>query len=179
MARGGYRKPNNPAPVSGPGKFSRRTDGKIIEPDMDTARGAQYGDRKASIDAQRIAKTAVGAGAHVSSPRQMSGSAPVRGKLPPWLTNTPDTNPAEPTTAGLGMGPGPGSEALDAGVPTDDMREKVLQFWAETYGNQDAIAALAQLRAEQADASGPAAPVMAPEEGLEALPEEAPGTAAL
>jgi len=27
MPRGGYRKPGNPAPVSGPGKLSRRTDG--------------------------------------------------------------------------------------------------------------------------------------------------------
>lgn len=31
MPRGGYRQPNNPAPVSGPGMLSKRTDGGAID----------------------------------------------------------------------------------------------------------------------------------------------------
>jgi hypothetical protein len=31
MPRGGYRQPNNPAPVSGPGMLSKRTDGGATE----------------------------------------------------------------------------------------------------------------------------------------------------
>jgi len=31
MPRGGYRQPNNPAPVSGPGALSQRTDGGATE----------------------------------------------------------------------------------------------------------------------------------------------------
>ena len=29
--QGGYRKPGTPAPVSGPGALSRRTDGRVAE----------------------------------------------------------------------------------------------------------------------------------------------------
>lgn len=151
MPRGGYQKPSNPAPVSGPGKFSKRTDGKITSPDIDTERGLQYGDRSMLEDAQRIAKTAVGAGASVGgAERRLGGTPPTRGKLPPWLTNTPDTNPEEPTTAGLDMGPGPGSEALAAPAPTDDIRDVVMQYIADVYGNEDAVAWLAQRRTDRA-----------------------------
>jgi hypothetical protein len=151
MPRGGYQPPRKPAAVSGPGRFSRRTDGKITEPDIDKERGLQYGDRKASIDAQRIAQTAVGAGARVASPaaRRLTGAPSARGGIPPWLLGTPDTNPSQPTTAGLDMGPGPGSEILDAQQPTDDVRQVVLRFLADTYGNKDAIGLLSQIRTEQ------------------------------
>lgn len=150
MPRGGYQKPNNPAPVSGPGKFSRRTDGKVPSPDIDTERGLQYGDRQMLEEAARMSPVAGAQGAPVSG-RAMAGSAPARGGIPPWLLNTPDNAPDEPTTAGLDMGAGPGSEVLDARIPTDDIRVKVLQFLSETYGNQDAAATLAQLRAESSE----------------------------
>jgi hypothetical protein len=42
---GGYRRPANPAPVSGPGQHSRRTDGK--QPVMQGAGNGDYGDEQA------------------------------------------------------------------------------------------------------------------------------------
>lgn len=152
MPRGGYQKPSNPAPVSGPGRFSRRTDGQRIQgPDLDNP-DVQYGDRQMIEDAQRTQKMRGAAGARVPS-RSMGGTPPTRGKLPPWLTQTPDTNPDQPTQAGLGMGPGPGPEILDAGQPTDDVREVVMEFIASTYGNKDAADWLAQFRQERANSA--------------------------
>ena len=174
MPRGGYQKPNKPASVSGPGRFSRRTDGKITAPDIDKERGLQYGDRKASVDAQRIAKTAVGAGASVPTQRAPQGSAPTRGRLPSWLFSTPDNHPEEPTTAGLDMGPGGGSEMLDAQGPTDDLRVMMLRYLDQMYGNQDAREMLAEMRAQKAAPTQPAAPVdpgvASPDEGALADP---------
>jgi hypothetical protein len=151
MPRGGYQKPKNPAPVSGPGKFSRRTDGKVPSPDIDTERGLQYGDRQMLEEAARISPVAGAQGAgRAAAPRRPAGSAPTRGRIPPWLLGTPDPRPEEPTTAGLDLGPGPGSEALDAATPTEDIRVVMARFWAERYGNADARAWLAQHRMEQA-----------------------------
>jgi hypothetical protein len=43
MLRGGYRKPDKPAAVSGPGKFSKRTDGQpTAAPVIDTP-GQRFG----------------------------------------------------------------------------------------------------------------------------------------
>jgi len=151
MPRGGYQKPSDPAPASGPGKFSKRTDGAITSPDIDTTEGVQYGDRGKLEDAQRIAKAAAGAGARVNpeASRRLGGAPPERGKLPPWLTTGEDTAPEDPATAGLGMGPGAGPEALMAAEATPDQREVVLEFIAQNYGNETARQMLAEIRAER------------------------------
>lgn len=91
MARGGYRKPANPAPVSGPGKLSRRTDG--AQPVMEMTGGA-YGENKAL--------------------REMQSGAPMAQEAPmsmPPITGLfePTQRPAEPTTAGMPFGPGANS----------------------------------------------------------------------
>jgi len=152
MPRGGYQKPSDPAPASGPGKFSKRTDGAIASPDIDSEEGVQYGDRGKLEDAQRIAKAAVGAGARVNpttDQRRMSGGPPQRGKLPPWLTQGEDTNPDQPATHGLDGGLGAGPEILAAGQPTPDEREVVLEFLVQNYGNEAARQMLAGLRSER------------------------------
>jgi hypothetical protein len=46
-AQGGYRKPGNPAPVSGPGSLSRRTDGRVAE-------GYAYGMKSKSTSRQLL-----------------------------------------------------------------------------------------------------------------------------
>lgn len=55
MARGGYRQPNSPAPVSGPGMLSQRTDGGAIDgmtqPVKDYT-GGEYGNNKAMREQQ-------------------------------------------------------------------------------------------------------------------------------
>lgn len=55
MARGGYRQPSNPAPVSGPGMLSQRTDGGAIDGMTQPVRdytGGQYGNNKAMREQQ-------------------------------------------------------------------------------------------------------------------------------
>jgi len=89
MARGGYRKPANPAPVSGPGKLSRRTDGK--QPVMDMT-GGKYGESKALREMQSAAPMA-----------QTQSIAPVTDIF------APTQRPEEPVTAGMPFGAGPNS----------------------------------------------------------------------
>lgn len=94
---GGYRKPARPAPVSGPGKLSRRTDGGPQA--MRVAPGGKYGERKQMTE--------------------MQSSAPMKGGTPspalPPVTGLfePTQRPNEPVTAGSPLGPGSGPEALN------------------------------------------------------------------
>ena len=99
--RGGYRKPNNPAPVSGPGKLSRRTDGgpgsKQAQQEIRTGK---YGESKALAEQQQGAP--------------MAGNPAPRPKLQPTARRgaavtplfAPTQRPGEPVTAGLPFGPG-------------------------------------------------------------------------
>jgi hypothetical protein len=103
MARGGYRQPNNPAPVSGPGSLSQRTDGGAIDgmtqPQQDYT-GFNYGQNS------EIAT-------------QQSG-APLAGSNIPGFNFTPLTapsqRPTEPITSGINMGEGGGTELM-SGMP--------------------------------------------------------------
>lgn len=99
MARGGYRKPEHPAPVSGPGAMSRRTDGGPTQPVRDLP-NPQYGEQQAFHDIQ--------------------ASAPMEGASTPAPSvpfDASSTRPNEPVTAGAAAGPGPGPEA--AGLTPD------------------------------------------------------------
>lgn len=108
---GGYRKPTNPAPVSGPGAHSRRTDG---QPTMDLP-NAQYGENASFREIQ--------GGASIPSSQSPSGppggAAPAGPPVVPL--GAPSTEPGTPVTAGADMGAGPGMEALGLrGVQADD-----------------------------------------------------------
>ena len=101
--RGGYRRPSNPAPVSGPGALSQRTDGgPATQPQM-VASGGAYGDRKEMLDIQSGAPMAGG------------GATPPPSAIP---FDAPTSNPGEPVTAGAALGPGIGPEA--AGIKDDE-----------------------------------------------------------
>ena len=98
-AQGGYRKPGNPAPVSGPGALSKRTDGRIAE-------GFAYGMNK------QINEQAAGAPMAKAAP-VAARSMNVTPQLPPVTPITdPTMNPDESVMAGVNMGAGPGAEAL-------------------------------------------------------------------
>lgn len=100
-APGGYQRPSNPAPVSGPGALSRRTDGGPAQPVRELP-DAQYGEGKAFRETQQAAPLA-------ASPSGPSGGlTPVS---PPNVVgfDEPTTKPGEPVTAGAAMGPGPNS----------------------------------------------------------------------
>ena len=99
--QGGYRKPGTPAPVSGPGALSKRTDGRIAE-------GYAYGMNK-QINEQAAAAPMA------KAPRPAPG-AQAMNVVPPQTPVTPlsapTMNPDESVMSGINMGAGPGSEAL-------------------------------------------------------------------
>lgn len=109
--KGGYQPPTNPAPVSGPGKLSKRTDGK--QP-MRQLPDAAYGEQATFQDAQR------------AGPMDAAPSAPGPGQIQPVDTShitplgDPTQRPGEPVTAGAQAGPGPGPAALGLGNSADD-----------------------------------------------------------
>lgn len=179
MPRGGYQKPSNPASTSGPGKFSERTDGgpSDVQPSLDDE-GVQYGDvgmleRAAQDNPIKGAQGASSAPSSGSS-RRLSGAAPSGGSLPPWFTTSADTAPSDPTTTGLASGPGAGPEVLDASTPSPDIRETVLEWMVQTYGNEDVRDMLNSMRNEREGRVAQAMPTpsapMGP--GLPTEPEE-------
>jgi hypothetical protein len=90
--RGGYKQPMNPAPVSGPGALSQRTDGGAVEGMTQPAQsytGGSYGNNKEMSDQQSAAPLA-------GNPIQTIG------------LDVPTQFPDEPLSAGANYGEGPG-----------------------------------------------------------------------
>ena len=103
MPRGGYRKPDQPAAVSGPGKLSKRTDGGPTQVAQAIPSSGQYGARKDMAELQSSAA--------------MAGNPEAR--VTPAMPSTPLTGlfddsqrPDEAVTAGSPVGAGPGTEAM-------------------------------------------------------------------
>jgi hypothetical protein len=117
--RGGYRKPTNPAPVSGPGKASRRTDGGPTDMRQNTAEitGLGYGENKEVNELQGMAPMSAAPGVPTGVP--MAPPAPM--PMPTPLSAATE-RPMEPVTAGLPFGPGAGSEVLN--IPSQAMSEE-------------------------------------------------------
>ena len=105
MARGGYRKPANPAPVSGPGKLSRRTDGGPTQAAMGIPANGQYGERKAMQELQQGAPMQGNTTPSMPTP---TVAAPSIAAPRAQVTNlfAPTERPEEPITAGAPVGPG-------------------------------------------------------------------------
>ncbi len=119
---GGYRKPANPAPASGPGSQSRRTDGN--QPRMDLP-GAKYGEQAAYQDAQSSAPMAQqnsGRGGGVAAPPPPA----------PTPLGAPTERPGEPVTAGADAGAGP--DAAAAGIDMDLGQQDANQMRRLVYG---------------------------------------------
>lgn len=93
---GGYRRPSNPQPISGPGALSQRTDGGVPKYDVT---GLGYGDNAAVNELQSAAPLGAPSGGGQSAP-------PVQ--RPPGL-GEPTAFPEQPVTAGADAGAGPGS----------------------------------------------------------------------
>lgn len=102
--RGGYRAPANPAPASGPGNSSQRTDGGPAKPRPEIRGDGSYGDTKALQEIQSGAPTGPGPG---------GGSTPGRaGAEQATPINANSARPDEPVTSGVNAGEGPGEDAL-------------------------------------------------------------------
>jgi hypothetical protein len=109
------------AGVSGPGKFSKRTDGIRFQSDTYGA-GVENAANKAGAP---LAKTEDVRGARASDVRAAAAQAPVTPLYAP--TQRPD----EPITSGIAMGAGPGPEALGINQPsvdTDADRQRMLSY---------------------------------------------------
>lgn len=112
MASGGYREPNNPAPVSGPGAMSQRTDGGPTQ-SAKYMSGLPYGQGQAQMQQQTSAPMA---GNPVASAQVSADSVARAPQMPPTIGMfEPTQRPDEPITAGMDFGPGPDSSVL--GVP--------------------------------------------------------------
>ena len=106
MARGGYRKPNNPASVSGPGALSRRTDGNPTQAAQYIA-GGKYGEGQELLNLQRQAPMAASATTAPMAATQVTSQKPI-------LSIYDKTEyPEVPVTNGAELGPGAGPEILN------------------------------------------------------------------
>lgn len=101
---GGYRQPANPAPVSGPGMLSKRTDGGAID-----------GMQAPATQPQRYMPD-LGYGKGKEMMEQQSAAPMAGNPIPPMPKavplSEPTMRPEEPITAGSDFGPGPGSEVI-------------------------------------------------------------------
>lgn len=122
MASGGLRRPTNPAPVSGPGALSARTDGK--QPIMSLS-DADYGEQATYRQQQQGAPLAQ------SSPIPSAPSGAGLGNGGPGVIplTAPTQRPNEPVTAGAASGPGPGPEALGIKTMADQDYQQKLQSY--------------------------------------------------
>jgi hypothetical protein len=102
--RGGYQKPSNPAPVSGPGAMSQRTDGGPGDPQP-----------------QRWVPTSDYGGA--TEMAAIQGQAPMAGSTKPIPLDAPTQHPDEPITAGAPFGPGPGPREMPQVAPEQAVPE--------------------------------------------------------
>lgn len=128
---GGYRRPENPAPVSGPGKFSKRTDGGPGDSQpIRYVPGMEYGGGQELMDLQ--------AGAPMAA----------EGAPPRLAFDAPTERPDEPVTHGAPVGAGAGPEVLPVGAPEDDKVAAVIRAAYANYPSPQLSALVAQLDAE-------------------------------
>lgn len=114
--RGGYRKPENPAPVSGPGSLSQRTDGGPTQPAMYIS-GLPYGQGQETYNQQTAAP--------------MAGSPElVQQQLPNIVgLEEPTQFPDQPISFGADWGAGPGlSSVIPQGPSLLQTVEKAMQY---------------------------------------------------
>lgn len=104
---GGYRRPANPAPVSGPGALSRRTDGR--QPVMPLT-DAAYGEQKTFHELQTASP--LPQASLRGTPPQMAPAGPSIVGL-----GEPTQQPDVPVTDGAELGPGAGPSAIAGPAP--------------------------------------------------------------
>ena len=134
--KGGLQRPRNPAPVSGPGALSRRTDGGPAQALRDLP-NAKYGENSDFRDIESGAAMAAspvasgGAGA-------ASESAPALPMQPPTPLTVPSQRPDEAVTHGAALGAGANSMVLpDTGSVSYQSVASRLQQLAQSSGNAD------------------------------------------
>jgi hypothetical protein len=111
---GGMRRPTNPAPVSGPGQLSQRTDGGPQQVQADVS-GMPYGENKDFQDIQSSAPLSASPSARSPRARQRQAGKAGRtaGGMGASPLMAPTQRPDEPVTAGAPVGPGAGPMVSD------------------------------------------------------------------
>ena len=126
---GGYRRPTSPAPVSGPGQLSQRTDGgpQQVQANMS---GMPYGENAEFNTMQSMAP--MSASPSAKSPRASARQAKsAGGGMSATPLFAPTQRPDEPITAGAPFGPGDGPNYSGGMRPTNslaDTLEKLLPY---------------------------------------------------
>ncbi len=103
QGRGGPRTPNKPAPVSGPGALSRRTDGGPGQPIRSFP--AEFQGQRQQLAGQQAAAPLKRAG----SPTNVPGGGARPQPPQPLSVFQPSARPNEANTAGIPFGPGAGA----------------------------------------------------------------------
>lgn len=144
MPRGGYRKPSKPAPVSGPGRLSRRTDGGPGSKQAMQAipSNGQYGYRSETAAATQGAPLA-GSATPITPVDAMKRAQNMANPI--TAIDAPTAFPGRPVTHGSSMGPGltpdtvipdryamikKYSNQLDTIAAQDDTPPEFQQFWS-------------------------------------------------
>lgn len=140
---GGYRKPSNPAPVSGPGAHSARTDGQVASAAPDQS----YGDQTQQMNDQKIAPLA----AATPQPGPVAPDASQAAQMAPYSGGdfgAPSSQPHVPVTNGVPIGPGAGPNVIPTAgqKPTGAMTAMLQQLSAS-----DTTGVLAQLYQNASD----------------------------
>ena len=145
MPSGGLQKPASPAPQSGPGALSKRTDGGAAQVMRDLP-NARYGENSAFKDIESGAPMAAAPSGGGGGLARGAGSPPPQSTMspPPPLTGG-SLNPDEPVTAGASHGPGPNGMMLPAPPQEAATALSIVQRAAMNGGSQ-AAALLARIQ---------------------------------
>lgn len=140
MPRGGYQQPSQPAPVSAPGKLSRRTDGGPAQTTQKMT-GLAYGENADFNEMQSAAPLRATPGAAMQNPNASSRAG--GGSSAPTGMFTPTQRPNEPVTAGAPFGPGAGPMQSRRKAPSIS---DSLQMLGDVSGDRSLMAAADQMR---------------------------------
>lgn len=109
---GGNRTPANPAPASGPGRLSKRTDGGPGQK-LQTPTDQPYGAREELLQQERSAPMSQADSVQPAQVQAPAGAPPFAG----GEFGAPTQRPGEPITHGADIGPGGGPEVLGMSAP--------------------------------------------------------------
>ena len=143
---GGYRRPTNPAPVSGPGQLSQRTDGGPQQVQVNMS-GMPYGENAEFNTMQGMAPMSASPSAR--SPRASARSAAATGGgMSATPLFAPTERPDEPVTAGAPFGPGPGP-VFSAPMQPQKTQVSATLFKAAQYSKDPTLALMSEIFARR------------------------------
>lgn len=139
---GGYRAPEHPAPASGPGKLSQRTDGGPGQK-VRSMTDLPYGDAGALLQQQHGAAMSATPSVPSPAPSQV-GDAAQAATAPPDFTRGSEL-PSQPITAGAALGAGPGPSMNLPGVGLSAAPSGAVTNTLRALSSRDATGVLAAL----------------------------------